>query len=186
MSLATKAMDKPAVGAPLAIDIARLASLLVLALLLQTAVAPNVGILGAHPDFVLLAVVAVALLRGAETGAVFGFIAGGLVSIVMFEPAGIGAFILVILGYVIGRYAETTDHTPGFTPVAAVFVSSIFGLTLYALAQFLLGRQAPIGFVAVKVLAPSVLLDTLLAAPVYLVARWWMRGERLKRVSETR
>ena len=58
------------------------------ALLLQTTVAPNIRILGASPDFALIVVVAVALQRGALTGAAFGFLTGVLVGVALLEPLG--------------------------------------------------------------------------------------------------
>ncbi len=96
--------------------------LLVVATLLQTAVAANIRILGANPDFVLIFVVAVALLRGAEIGAVFGFVAGGIVSIALFEPPGVRSLALVAVGYLVGRYAETADLSPSVAPIVSVFV----------------------------------------------------------------
>ncbi len=108
--------------------------------------APNIRILGANPDFVLIAVVAVALLRGAEIGAVFGFVAGGLVSLALFEPPGIRSLVLVAVGYLVGRYAETAELSSSVAPLVSVFVASIVYETLSLLAQFLLGRQVPIGY----------------------------------------
>lgn len=154
------------------------------AMLLQTTVAPNIGVLGAHPDFVLIIVVCVALLRGAEVGAVFGFVVGGLVSVLLFEPAGIGAFVMVVVGYLAGRYAETVDLSPGLLPILAVLAGSLLGETISALAQFLLERQVPAYFVATRVVVPLAVLNTLLAAPVYLVVHWLFGGERHARVLE--
>ncbi|MGO8683878.1 MAG: rod shape-determining protein MreD, partial [Thermoleophilia bacterium] len=63
---------------------ARLFAVLLVAVLLQTTIAPFVRILGANPDFVLILVVCVGLLRGPERGAGFGFLAGALVSLILF------------------------------------------------------------------------------------------------------
>jgi rod shape-determining protein MreD len=168
-----------------AAEIARLAVLLVAATLLQTLIAPNVHILGANPDFMLIAVACVGLLRGSEAGALFGFAGGVVVAVALFEPLGLTAFVLVIVGYLSGRYAETADLSSGFAPLVAVFVGTLLAETLAVAAQFLLGRQAPLGFFATRVVVPALILNTLLAAPVYLAARWWMRGERTRRALET-
>ena len=186
MSVPAKALERPATRSSTLLDAGRLAVVLLTVLLLQTTVAPNVRILGANPDFVLIAVVAVALLRGAEVGAAFGFVAGGLVSIVLFEPAGISSLTLVVIGYLAGRFAETADLSSDLVPLFAVFVGSLIGETMYGLAQFLLGRQAPVYFLATRVVIPLVILNTLLATPVYLVVRWFMRGERHARTVESR
>jgi hypothetical protein len=47
---------------------------------------------------------------------------------------------------------------------------------LFAMAQFLLAREVPLGFFLGRVLLPSLVFNTLLAAPVYLLVRLWLRG----------
>ncbi len=175
------AQERPNPGA----ELARYAVLLVVAALLQTLIAPNLRILGANPDFMLIVVASVGLLRGAEAGAVLGFLGGVLVAAALFEPLGITAFVLVIVGYFSGRYAETADLSSGFAPLVTVFAGTLLAESLYVVVQFLLGRQVPLTFVGAHVLLPALILNTLLAAPVFVAARWWMRGERTYRAFET-
>ena len=167
-------------------DIARLAVALLVAGLLQTTIAPNIRILGANPDFALLIVVSVALLRGAEIGAIFGFLTGSLVAIALMEPFGLGAFIFVLVGYFVGRYAETADLSAGFAPLVSAFAATLVASLLYAIAQALLERQMPFGFFLVRVLVPSLVLNTLLAGPVYVAVRFWLRGAGDLRVARAR
>jgi rod shape-determining protein MreD len=155
-------------------EVVKLVVTLFAAVLLQTTIAPNIRILGANPDFALIIVVCVALLRGAEIGAVFGFLTGSLVAVALMEPLGLGAFIFVIVGYLVGRYAETADLSAGVAPLVSAFVATLVASVLYALAQSLLDRQVPFGFFVVHVLVPSLILNTLLAGPIYLVARFWL------------
>lgn len=157
-------------------EIARLAAVLLVAVLLQTTVAPNIRILGANPDFALIAVVCVGLLRGSETGAVFGFLTGALVAVALMEPLGLAAFVFVLVGFFAGRYAETADLPAGVAPLLSVFAATLFANVLFALAQTLLERQVPLGFLLGRVLVPSLVLNTLLAAPVYLVVRLALPG----------
>ena len=168
-----------------AAELVRYAVLLVAATLLQTLIAPNLRILGANPDFMLIVVASIGLLRGSEAGALVGFAGGVLVAVALFEPLGITAFVLVIVGYFSGRYAETADLSSGFAPLVAVFAGSLLAGSLSLIAQFLLGRQVPLDFVFTRVIVPALILNTLLAAPVYVAARWWMRGERTRRALET-
>jgi rod shape-determining protein MreD len=161
---------------PSAGELVRLGVTLLVALLLQTTVAPNLRVLGANPDFALIIVVCVALLRGSEWGAVFGFLTGTLVAVALMEPLGLSAFVFVLVGFLAGRYAETADLSTGVAPLVSVFVATFIADVLLALAQFLLERQVPLGFFLGRVLVPSVILNTLLAVPLYLVVRWWLRG----------
>jgi len=159
-------------------EVARLVVVLVFALFLQTALAPHLRLLGANPDFGLIAVVCVALVGGAEAGAVFGFLVGIVSDIVLMTPfLGLSAFVLALVGYFAGRYAETADVPAGLAAPLTVFVATLVANVLSALAQFLLGRQVPLGFFVGHVLIPSLVFNTLLAAPVYLLVRVWLRGK---------
>jgi rod shape-determining protein MreD len=155
--------------------IARLAVVLIVATLLQTAVAPFIRILGANPDFALIIIVCVALMKGSETGAVFGFLTGMMVAVALMEPFGLSAFVFVLVGYFAGRYAETADLSAGFAPLLTTFAATLVADILFAMAQFLLERQVPLGFFVGRVLVPSLVINTLLAAPLYLVVRFWLR-----------
>ena len=134
--------------------IARLAVMLVIATLLQTTVAPFIRILGASPDFALIIIVCVALMKGSEIGA--------------------------------GRYAETADLSAGFAPLLTTFAATLVADILFAMAQFLLERQVPMGFFVARVLIPSLIINTLLAAPLYLAVRLWLRGGGDLHVSRAR
>jgi rod shape-determining protein MreD len=184
MAQRVPAIDKPVDGPHIAAEVGRLFVLLIVATLLQTTVAANIRILGANPDFVLVFVVAVALLRGAEIGATFGFFAGGIVSIALFEPPGVRSLALVAVGYLVGRYAETADLSPSVAPIVSVFVATLIAESLELLAQFLFGREVPVLYLIGRWVIPLLVLDTLLAVPLYVVARFWLRGERRVRISE--
>jgi rod shape-determining protein MreD len=162
---------------PTAGEVFRLVVVLVVAVLLQTAVAPHLRLLGANPDFALIAVVCVALVKGSETGAVFGFLTGMLTAVALMEPFGLSAFVFVLVAYFAGRYAETADLPAGLAPLVTVFAATLVANLLFALAQFLLGRQVPLGFFFGRVLLPSLVFNTLLAAPLYVLVRLWLQGK---------
>ncbi len=167
-------------------EVAKLAVALLVATILQTTVAPHLRLLGAYPDFALIIVVCVALVKGSEIGAVFGFLTGMLTAIALMEPFGLSAFVFVLVGFLAGRYAETADLSAGFAPLLSVFAATVLANLLLAVAQFLLAREVPLGFFLGQVLAPSVVLNTLLAAPFYLVVRIWLRGAGDLRVAGAR
>lgn len=157
-------------------ELLRLGVVLLVAFLLQTTVTPNIRVMGASPDFALITVVSVGLVMGAEVGAVFGFLTGTLVAVALMQPLGLTAFVLVLVGYFAGRYAETADLSAGFAPLVAVFTATFVADVLLALAQSLLERQVPLGFFLGRVVLPSLVINTLLAAPLYLVVRLALRG----------
>jgi rod shape-determining protein MreD len=176
MTLTRSVSEKAERAWPTLPEILRLVAVLVVAVLLQTAVAPHLRLLGAHPDFALIAVVCVALVKGSETGAVFGFLTGMFTAIALMEPFGLSAFVFVLIGYFAGRYAETADLPAGLAPLLTVFAATLVANVLFAMAQFLLAREVPLGFFLGRVLLPSLVFNTLLAAPVYLLVRLWLRG----------
>jgi len=171
---------------PTTAQIVRLVVALVAATLLQTMVAPNIRILGANPDFALIVLVCVALLTGSEVGAAFGFLVGTSVAITLMEPLGLSAFVFVLVGYFAGRYAETADLSTSFAPLLSVFASTLLANVLFAMAQFLLAREVPLGFFVGRVLIPSLILNSLLAVPVYLLVRLWLRGRGERRAARIR
>jgi len=177
MSLARPLAEKTEPAWPTWQEVARLSAVLLLAVLLQTTVAPHLRLLGASPDFALILVVCVALAKGAETGAVLGFATGLLTAVALMEPLGLGAFVFVLVGYYAGRYAETADLPAGLAPLLTVFAATVVANTLVATAQFLLAREVPMGFFLGRVLLPALVFNTLLAAPLYLLVRLWLQGK---------
>lgn len=167
-------------------EVGRLAVVLLVTTLLQTALAPHLRLLGAYPDFALIVVVCVALVKGSEAGAVFGFLTGIISAIALMEPFGLSAFVFVLIGFLAGRYAETADLPVGVAPLLSVFVATLVASVLSAMAQFLLAREVPLDFFLWRVLLPSLVLNTLLAAPIYLLVRVWLRGAGDLRVARAR
>lgn len=171
----TKHRSEPPSWRGVAFEVARLAVMLLGTVVLQSTIAPHVRIMGSTPSFTLLAVVCVGLLRGPEIGAIFGFLTGLLVAMAVFEPLGLASLVLVIVGYVAGRYAERSDPSSGLAPIITVLVGTALGLLMYAMAQFLLDRHLPAGYFIGRVFLPALVLNALLAAPAYISARLWLR-----------
>ena len=88
------------------------AVLLILAVLIEVTVLAPLPFPGATPSLVLVVVVILASQFGAATGAVSGFAGGLLLDIA--PPAagtiGITALLLTVVGYAVGRFAESDDR----------------------------------------------------------------------------
>jgi len=167
-------------------EVVKLGVTLLVATLLQTTLAPHLRLLGAYPDFALIAVVCVALVKGCEIGAVFGFLTGMATAVALMEPFGLNAFVFVLVGFLAGRYAETAELSASVAPLVSVFAATCLANVLLAMAQFLLLREVPFGFFIGRVLFPALVLNTLLAAPIYLVVRVWLQGAGDLRVARVR
>jgi rod shape-determining protein MreD len=155
-------------------DGVKAAALLFVAAVFQVSVFSQVHVFGAVPDVMLVSLVAVALLRGSVVGAIGGFCAGLVIDTATLGTLGLTSLVLTLAGYWIGRYGETTGrdraHAP-FLSVAVVTVLYQFGLLV---VHFVLGESAPAGAV-VRSLVPAIVLNLILTAPIYALARRLLR-----------
>lgn len=116
-----------------------LVGLFVVALALQATVAPHLAIGGTPPDFVLVAVVTLGLLRGAGTGATGGLLAGLAIDLLRGRQVGLFALGLAAAGGLAGLAAERVY--PGRMSVrfavalAATLVDQLIVLGVYSLTR---------------------------------------------------
>jgi len=151
--------------------------LVIVAVIVQTSVAPYLTVLGAKPDAAMVMVVCLAMMRGPVWGAAVGFAAGLLIDIALFQTMGISSFLFTLAGYFSGRYAEGVDPASWFPPIFIVFVSTLVVQTLHAVIMFLLGIEASVYFILLRIVLPTAVLNGLLAVPIFVVCRWWLGGE---------
>jgi len=156
------------------VDVAKVASLLFVAAIVQVAILAKVHILGGTPDLLLVLLVAIALLRGAIAGALGGFAAGLVVDTATLDVLGFTSLLLTIAGYWIGRYGETTGRDRTHAPFVSVAVVTFLYALGALIVHFMLGTNAPAGAVLREVW-PSMALNLILAAPVYAVVRLLLR-----------
>ena len=173
-------------------DAAKVALLVFVAALGQVTVFASIDLGGGSPDVLLVTIVALALLRGAITGAAAGFGAGLLVDVANLETLGSTSLVLSLAGYWTGRYAETSgraanrmqdagSQTLAAVPpsrslgahaplVAVLVVTALYSAGVYAL-HFLLGDQVSARLVLLDALLPAILWNLLLTVPVYAFVR---------------
>jgi rod shape-determining protein MreD len=152
----------------------RLALLAVTVVLLQIAAFSQVQILGVTADLLPLTVMAVALLCGSLTGATFGFFLGLCADMALVQTLGLSSLVYVAAGYAIGRARELRDPQGTLVPLVAGFAATTIALVGYAVMQFLLGVDAPVSVYLVRETLATIVLDTILAVPLYLVVRRWL------------
>ena len=163
-----------------------LAAIVFVAALLQVTLVASLDVAGGAADVLLLALLSIALLRGAVTGAVAGFFGGLLVDIVTLDTLGVTALLYALAGYWTGRYGETTGRDRAHAPLLAVLVFTIalafagFGL------HFLLGEEVSARRALFDTLLPSVALNLILGGAVFSLCRSLLRranpGDRVTEV----
>lgn len=112
---------------------APLIALLVTGLVVHAAVAPHLAIGGMPPEVLLVAVVAVAAVRGERAGAAFGFAAGLGADLFLATPLGTSALAYTLLGHVVGLRA-TVRH-----PIVLAFVGAGTGRLAVAVVATVVG-----------------------------------------------
>jgi rod shape-determining protein MreD len=155
-------------------DGVKTAVLLFVAAVAQVSIFSQLHVLGAVPDFLLVSLAAIALLRGSVVGAVGGFFAGVLVDTATLGTLGLTSLVLTLVGYWIGRYGETTGRDRAHAPFLSVAVVTVLYELGLLVVHFVLGESAPAGAV-VRSLIPAIVLNLVLTAPVYALVRRLLR-----------
>ena len=152
-------------------DVAKAAALLFVAAVIQVSLLSAIDVAGAVPDFLLVTLLCVALLRGSIVGASAGFAVGLLVDTATLGTLGVTSLLLTLAGYWIGRYGETTGRDRGHAPYLSVFVVTVLYAIGALLLHYLLGEGGSARAVLVDGLLPSMFFNLLLTAPVYALVR---------------
>jgi rod shape-determining protein MreD len=149
----------------------RLVVLGFLTVLVQQAAVSQISIFGVSADLSPLVVMSVGLLAGSMPGAIMGFGTGLLVDTVLVQTLGVTSLLYIAIGYWAGRLRELRDPAHGLVPLAAgAAATAIAGLGMTVI-QFLLGVDAPVSLLLMQQIVITVLVNTLLALPVYALVR---------------
>ncbi|OGR87417.1 MAG: rod shape-determining protein MreD [Elusimicrobia bacterium RIFCSPLOWO2_01_FULL_60_11] len=106
---------------------------------LHLAVAGNIAVLGAAPNFLLLSTVFFAVRAGPVKGEILGFIWGMLSDIASTSVFGSQAFMLTFVGYAVGKLEGKVDEDKYSAQMALVFIMSAVNLLGLALLESLFG-----------------------------------------------
>lgn len=149
----------------------RIAAVAIFAVILQETAVSQISIFGVSADITPLVVASVGLLCGSMTGAVVGFGMGMLVDLSLVQTLGITSLLFIVIGYWSGRLRELRDPSHGLVPLAVgAAATAIAGLGM-AVIQFLLGVDAPVSLLLLQQIFLTVLVNTLIALPVYEIVR---------------
>ncbi|HYY03734.1 MAG TPA: rod shape-determining protein MreD [Gaiellaceae bacterium] len=162
----------------IAADAAKAAGLLFVAVVLQVSIFSQIDLLHGRPQLLLVAVICVALLRGAVFGAVAGFGAGLLADTGYFGMLGFTSLLLTLAGYWVGRYGETTGRDRAHAPLLSVTVVTVLYQFGALILHFVLGQPAPAREVLLIALVPTMILNLALTVPVHALVRRVVRKAR--------
>ena len=151
--------------------VGRLVAIALVGGILQLTTVSQVAFFGVPADLSPLLVASIGLLCGSIAGASFGFGLGLFMDTLLAQTLGLTSLVLLVVGYAAGRLRELRDPAHGLVPVAVGAAGTAAAAIGFTLLQFLLGVDAPVSFLLVRQILLVIVLNTLLAMPVYLVCR---------------
>ena len=147
--------------------IVRAGFLLLLGVILQLSVFSQIAIFGGHADAVVLVVAAVAFYSGSIPGAAAGFTAGFLLDLLSGATMGASSLVLTAVGYGVGRFGEVRDPSHGLLAVPVAAAATAAWLAGLGAVSLLLDLGAPVSTLVLRDMVATVLLNALLAVPVF-------------------
>jgi rod shape-determining protein MreD len=152
----------------------RLTVLGIAVVILQVAAVSQIVIFGASADLTPLVVAAVGLMCGSVSGAVFGFFVGLFFDAALVQTMGLTSFVCIVAGYGAGRLRELRDPQAVVVPMIVGAVATAITTFGYGLMNFMLGIDAPVSFLLLRVILATIVLNAIIALPVFGLVRRWL------------
>jgi rod shape-determining protein MreD len=153
----------------------RVGLLLLLAVVLQLSGLAQIGVVGGHADLLPLVVAAAAFYGGSVSGAATGFAAGLLLDLAAGQTVGASSLVLTAVGYGVGRFREVRDPSHGLLPIPVGAAATAGWVTAFAAVSFMLDVGTDVSPLVLRDMLVTILLNTLLALPVFAACRRLLR-----------
>jgi rod shape-determining protein MreD len=153
----------------------RAGGIVLLAVILQISGLGPMRFLGGHPDLVPLVVAGIAIYSGSVAGASVGFAAGFLLDLLVGGTMGVSSLVLTAVGYGVGRYREVRDPAHGLMPIPVGAVATLGYVLAFGAVSFMLDVGASVSAHVFREMLVTVLLNALIAIPVFAFCRWVLR-----------
>jgi rod shape-determining protein MreD len=154
----------------------RLAACALVVVFLQMGVVSELPVFGVNADISSLFVAFVGLMCGSTAGAATGFVVGLLVDLALLQTLGLSSLVFTLIGYWCGRLRELRDPQGPFTPLVVGAAASAVALFGYSLMEFMLGVDAPVSFELLRQIVLGVLVNTIVALPMWALTRRALEG----------
>jgi len=133
-------------------------------------------VFGVNVDFSPLLVAFVGLICGSMLGAATGFAVGLLVDLALLQTLGLTSLVFTLVGYWCGRLRELRDPQAALTPLFVGAAAASAAMVGYSVIEFLLGVDAPVSFELLREIVIGVLIDTVVALPLWALVRRCLVG----------
>jgi len=150
----------------------RLPPVLLAAMVVHSALAPNLRLLGIGADVLLLLAIAAGIAGGPERGAAVGFVCGLLADCFLQTPFGLSALTSALVGYAVGVFQTGVLHSSWWIPAITAAVASAGGIGIYVVLGLVVGQDHLLSWRILEVAGIVALLHALLAPPAVRLMRW--------------
>jgi rod shape-determining protein MreD len=154
----------------------RVAVLSIVIVFVQISVVSEVPVFGVSIDLSPLLVAFTGLLCGSMIGAVAGFCVGLLIDLALMQMLGVTSLTFTIVGYWAGRLRELRDPQAALTPLLVGAAAAAAAMVGYSIIEFLLGVDAPVSLELLREIVVGVLMDTVVALPMWALVRRCLVG----------
>jgi len=159
----------------------RLAAFAFAIVFFQIGVVSEVPVFGVNADLTSLLVAFIGLLCGSTIGAGAGFAVGLIVDLALLQTLGLTSLVFTLIGYWCGRLRDRSQigqHDPhaALTPLLVGAGASAVALVGYSLMEFMLGVDAPVSFELLRVIVLGVLVNAIVALPMWALTRRVLEG----------
>jgi rod shape-determining protein MreD len=153
----------------------RVGGLLLLAVILQVSTFNQLPIFDGYADIVVLVVAAVAYYGGSVAGSATGFSAGLLLDLLTGTTMGASSLVLTAVGYGVGRFREVRDPSHGLLPLVVGTLATAAWVVAFAAVALMLDIGARVSPLVLRDMVMTILLNALLALPVFTGCRKLLR-----------
>ncbi|CAN5644428.1 hypothetical protein BH10ACT11_BH10ACT11_06100 [soil metagenome] len=154
----------------------KLAGILLAAVVLQVSFFSYLEFFGTTPDITPVVVGGLGLLGGGVVGAVCGFAAGMTLDATLLQTLGVSSLILLSIGYLAGRYRETTKVVGRYAPAAVVGGLTLLGSAALAAVELTLGVDTAVSGLVFREIVVKGLLAFILALGIVPILRFALRA----------
>ncbi len=153
----------------------RVGGLLLIAVILQVSMLNQLPIFDGYADIVVLVVAAVAYYGGSVAGSAAGFSAGLLLDLLTGTTMGASSLVLTAVGYGVGRFREVRDPSHGLLPVVVGTLATAAWVVAFAAVALMLDIGARVSPLVLRDMIMTILLNAVLALPVFTGCRKLLR-----------
>ncbi|MEN8171662.1 MAG: hypothetical protein ABFS03_02175 [Chloroflexota bacterium] len=155
----------------------------ILVTIIQTAIISNMPLLQGTADIIMLVIIAWALQEPVRTAWYWSLIGGTILGFTSALPLGITIVSYLIITGITLIIRRRIWKIPALVMLAITFIGTLFHQGLSAITLTLLGTTLPILETLELIIMPSILLNILLAIPVFAIVRdlaAWLHPEEVE------